>query len=170
MNASHHAALVHAANCISMRSDLLHMVENLKIAYGMSWKSSQTSWKKIGQDTRYKSLKLIDGSVYRNIPVESAETWWSYVIHRTDDVNSGGSETERPRCFWMHMIIPWNGILAVKNDGMNLKQNDCAPYECLYVSKVSFNGASTILFWSFQQLKGCIVTSIQSGVIGLLST
>jgi len=50
MNASRHAALVHAANCITLRSDLLHKVENLKSAYGTSWKLRKTSWKKIGQD------------------------------------------------------------------------------------------------------------------------
>jgi len=49
MNGSHHAASVHAANCITLRFDMLHMVKNLKIAYGMSWKSKKTSWKKKGQ-------------------------------------------------------------------------------------------------------------------------
>jgi hypothetical protein len=36
MNASRHAPLDHAANFITLRSDLLHMVENLKVAYGTS--------------------------------------------------------------------------------------------------------------------------------------
>jgi len=69
----------------------------------------------------------------------------SYAIYQTDDVNSGGSEPERPQCFWMLIIIPSNGILAVKNDSINFKQNDCAPNDCWYVSKVSINGGSTIL-------------------------
>jgi hypothetical protein len=68
-----------------------------------------------------------------------------YDIHRTDDVNSGGSETERPQCFWIPIILPSNGILAVNNDSMTFKQNDCAPNEYWYVSKVSINGASMIL-------------------------
>jgi hypothetical protein len=122
MNASLHAALVHATNCITMHLDLLHMVENLKSAYGTSWKSKKTSWKTIGQDIGFICLKLVDRSVYRNIPAESANMRWRYVVYQTDDVNTGGSETERPQCFWMHMIIPWNGILAVKYDGMNIKQ------------------------------------------------
>jgi len=50
MNGSRHGALVHAANCITLLLDLLHMVENLKIAYGTSWKSRETSWKKKGQE------------------------------------------------------------------------------------------------------------------------
>jgi len=57
-------------------------------------------------DIGFKCLKSVDGSVCRNIPAESAKTPWSYVIYQTDDVNTGGSETERPQCFWMHMIIP----------------------------------------------------------------
>jgi hypothetical protein len=64
------------------------------------------SWKKIGQDIGFICLKLVDGSVCCNIPAESAKTQESYVINPTDDINTGGSETERRRCFWMHMRIP----------------------------------------------------------------
>jgi hypothetical protein len=122
INASRHAASVDATNCIILHSDLLHMVENLKSAYGTSWKSRKTSWKKIGQDIGIICLTLVDGSVCRNIPAESTKTWQGYVIYPTDDVNTGGADTERPRCFWMHMIIPGNRILAVKNDGLNIMQ------------------------------------------------
>jgi len=34
-------------------------------------------------------LKLVDGSVCRNLPAESAKTRTNHVINRTDDVNSG---------------------------------------------------------------------------------
>ena len=60
-------------------------------------------------------------------------------------MNSGGSETERHQCFWIQMILPGNGILAVNNDGMTFKQNYCAQNDNWYISEVSFNGASTIL-------------------------
>jgi len=53
---------------------------------------------------------------------ECAKTRQKYVTHRTDDVNSGGFETERAQCFWIQMILPRNGILAVTNDGMTFKQ------------------------------------------------
>jgi len=106
MNTRGHAALVHAANCITLRSDLLHMVENLKNAYGTFSKLRTTSWKKIGQDIGFICLKLVDGYEYCNIPGESAKMRHSYVMYPTDDVNTGGSETERPRGFWMHIIIP----------------------------------------------------------------
>ena len=44
----------------------------------------------------------------------------------------------------MEMIIPWNVILAVKNDGKNFMQNEYAPNDFYYVSKVIVNGVSTI--------------------------
>jgi hypothetical protein len=60
-------------------------------------------------------------------------------------MNSGGSETERPQCCWKQLILPRNGFLAVNNDGMTVMQNDCAPNNGCYISKVSVNGGSTIL-------------------------
>jgi len=51
-------------------------------------------------------LTLVDRSVWCNILAESARMRRSYLIYRTDDVNCGVSETVRPGCFWMQMIIP----------------------------------------------------------------
>jgi len=99
MNASRHATLVHAANCITHHSDLLHMVENFKIACAMSWQLSKISWKKIGQDIGFICLKLVDGSVDRNIVAEGANTRQSYLIYITDDGTTDGSGTGRPQCF-----------------------------------------------------------------------
>jgi len=111
-------------------------------------------------------LKLVHQSGCHTILSESAKMWRRYVIYRTDDVNRSGSETERLWCIWIQMILPRHGILAVNNEGMTIKQNDCTLKDCWYVSKVSVNRASTILVWSFRQSKGCIVTSMQTGVIG----
>jgi hypothetical protein len=58
--------------------------------------------------------------------------------------------------------------LAVKNDSMHVKHNECTPNNFQYVSKVRSDRASTIVAWSCWQLKGCIVTSIHRGVFGLL--
>jgi len=91
------------------------------------------------------SLKLVDRSICRNVPAGSANMRRSYIIYRTHDVNSSGSDTERPGCFWIQMILPRNGITAVNNDCMIVKKNDCAPNDWWYVPKVSVNGASTIL-------------------------
>ena len=83
-------------------------------------------------------------------------------------MNIGGSETERPGCFWIQMILPTHRILAFNNDGMTFKQNNFATKDSWYVPKVSIKGASTILVCSFRQSKGCIVTSIQRGKVGRL--
>jgi hypothetical protein len=74
MNASRHAAIVHATNCITLRPDLQHMIENLKSADGTLLKSRKTSWKTVGQDIGFVCLKLVDGSVCRNLLAESAKT------------------------------------------------------------------------------------------------
>ena len=61
--------------------------------------------KKKVRKSRSLCLKLVDGSVCRKLPAESAKMRRSYIIYWTNDVNSGGSETERPQCFWMEKII-----------------------------------------------------------------
>jgi len=113
-------------------------------------------------------LKLGDGSLCCNSLGESTKTRWSYVIYWTDDTNSGGSDTERPQCVWMQMIIPRTGTFAVNNDGLNLQQSNCPPNNCWYVCTVSVNGVSTILVSSFRESKSCKVTSIERGDIGWL--
>ena len=90
-------------------------------------------------------LKLVDGSVCCNLPAESAKMRRSYIIYRTDYLNIGDTETERPRCFWIQIILPGHGVLAVNNHGLTFKQNDCTLSDCWYVSKVSVSGATTIL-------------------------
>jgi hypothetical protein len=50
MNASRHAALVNAAHYLTLRTNLLHMVKIVKIAYDPSCKSSKLSRKKNGQE------------------------------------------------------------------------------------------------------------------------
>jgi len=44
MNDNWHGAYNHASNCITLCTDLVHMVQILKIAYGRSWKSRRMSW------------------------------------------------------------------------------------------------------------------------------
>jgi hypothetical protein len=59
-------------------------------------------------------------------------------------VNSGGKETERPRCFQIEMIPPSNSILYVNNDGISFERNDCAMNDYWYVAEVSVTGVSII--------------------------
>jgi hypothetical protein len=50
MTGSRHAAFGHAADCITLQADLLNIINILKNAYSMSWKSKKTNWKKKDQD------------------------------------------------------------------------------------------------------------------------
>jgi len=45
-------AFLHAFTDIALRLALVHMVEILKIAYGMSWKSRRRSWIRNGGTLR----------------------------------------------------------------------------------------------------------------------
>jgi len=50
MDDSFQAALIYAANNITLHSDLLHKVETFKIAYGTSWKLRGMSRIRNGED------------------------------------------------------------------------------------------------------------------------
>ena len=50
LNDDHHAAFIHASNWITLRTDLVHMLEIFKFAYGTSWKSGRKSWMRKGEE------------------------------------------------------------------------------------------------------------------------
>jgi len=102
----------------------------------------QAGKRKIGKSGTL-SPELVDRTLCRKIPAEGTKTRSSYVIYRTDDLNCSGSDTERPRCFWIQMIPPRNGITAVNTESITVKKNDYKPNDWWYVSKVSVNVAST---------------------------
>jgi len=54
INDDRHAAFIHASTCITLCTDLVHMVEILKIAYGRSWKLRRKSWMNNGQEIGLK--------------------------------------------------------------------------------------------------------------------
>jgi len=100
-------------------------------------------------------LKLVDGSVCRNLPAESAEMPGNHVIVPTDDVNSGAEGAVSAVALSASQIrsqslasVPApkkmvKTYLTVNNDVMTVMQNGNEPNDCWYVSKVSVNGAST---------------------------
>jgi len=67
--------------------------------------------------------QLVDESICHELPAESAAMRCAYIIHRSVEVYGGGSGTERPRSFWMQMIIDRNHRWAVNNDCMHLAYN-----------------------------------------------
>jgi hypothetical protein len=44
-----HAVFIHVSNCITLRTDLMLMVQIFEIAYGTSWKSRRRSWIRNGE-------------------------------------------------------------------------------------------------------------------------
>jgi len=71
----------------------------------------------------YKYLKLVHGLLCGKMPAESSAMRWTHVIHHSNDVYSGGSETEMSQRFWIRMIIHRNGILAAKKGSMDRMYN-----------------------------------------------
>jgi hypothetical protein len=71
----------------------------------------------------YIYLKPVDGILCRKLSGKSDKTLQTNVIHPPDDVHSGGSEPERSRRIFMHMIIHRNSIVAVNNDFMDIVYN-----------------------------------------------
>ena len=50
MNDDCHTAYDHASNCITLCTDLVHMVKMFKIAYARSWESQRMSWMRHGEE------------------------------------------------------------------------------------------------------------------------
>jgi len=50
LNDVRHVAFTHVSNCITLRTDLVRMVVIFEAAYGMSWKSSRSSWIRKGKE------------------------------------------------------------------------------------------------------------------------
>jgi len=118
-NDDHHDAFTNTSNCKTFHSDLVQMVEILKIASGRLWKSRSMSWIQ-NRWGRWAILikKLVDAGASHKLPAKIAWTWQPYFLQRSDNVYSGRSETEMPRSVWMQMIKQRNHILAVHNDCM----------------------------------------------------
>jgi hypothetical protein len=50
LNDDRRATFIHVSNCISLRTDLVHMVEIFEIAYGTSCESRRRSWIRDGEE------------------------------------------------------------------------------------------------------------------------
>jgi len=54
-NDNRHAKFTHVSNCITLRTDLVRMVEIFQSAYGTSWKSKRRSWIRNGEEVELYS-------------------------------------------------------------------------------------------------------------------
>ena len=52
LNDNCHAVFIHVFNCITLYTDLVHMVEIFEIARGTSWKSRRRSWIRNGEEVK----------------------------------------------------------------------------------------------------------------------
>jgi len=52
LNDDCHAAFIHISNCITLRTDLGHIAEIIKIVYGTSWKLRRRSRMRKGEKVR----------------------------------------------------------------------------------------------------------------------
>jgi len=50
LNDNCHAILMHVSNCITLHTDLVHMVEIFEIGCGTSWKSRRRCWIRNGEE------------------------------------------------------------------------------------------------------------------------
>jgi len=139
MNNNCHTTLIHATNSIALHSDWLHMVEIMEIFYGKSWKLRRRSWIWKGKAVRLYISKLIDGCICYKVQAESAQTRWAMDIHLTDNMYSGGSETQSPQFFLIKITIHRNHIMSVNNDYMHFGYNCWSSNDSEYVLKVSVN-------------------------------
>ena len=53
LNDNHHAAFIHVSHCITLRTDLMYVVEIFGIAYGTSWKLRRRSCISKGEEVEW---------------------------------------------------------------------------------------------------------------------
>lgn len=102
----------------------------------------------------YLYQKLLDGTICRKYPDESTETQWAYIIHHSDNMHSGNSDTNRPRIFWIEISVCRHVQLAINHEFMQFAYNWSASSDCYYVFKMNINGASTIFTLTLSAIKG----------------
>jgi hypothetical protein len=95
MNNSLHVASIHASNNRIIRSDLLHIVRSLKVAYGTLWKLRRMIWIRNVEEIGLYISETSGWNFISKLPAESAETLYTYIIHPPVEVYSGCSHTER---------------------------------------------------------------------------
>jgi hypothetical protein len=118
INDHHHVAFIHTSTCISLRSDLVHMVKNMKIAYGRSWKLRRRNWTGKVRKLGYCNQTLVYGSMCSELLAGHTGIWKPYVIYPSENMRGSGSEIQRLQSFWMQLIIHTNDMLAANNNNI----------------------------------------------------
>jgi len=79
MNDDHHAAYEHPSNSITGCTDLVYMVEMLKIGYGRSWISWRMSWMGKGEEV---GLNISKTSVRIYMWSIAGQKCWNVIVQR----------------------------------------------------------------------------------------
>ena len=79
MNDNRHTAYDHLSNCITLCTDLVHMVKMMKIAYGRSRKSRRMSWMRKGEDV---GLNISKTSVQIYMQLIAGQKRWKMIGQR----------------------------------------------------------------------------------------
>jgi len=157
---------MYASNCRTLPLDLLHMVEMLNIAYGISWKLRGMSWIRNGEEVGLyicETSRWIIYAVNSRPKVLKYVRPTSFIFQMTCIVVSQKlRDLTAFECKWSYIeTLCWRSILTA--------WILCIIVEHTMTDCMSLRWASTehqrFRVWSIQQSNGCIVTSIQRGSI-----
>jgi hypothetical protein len=95
LNNNRHVEFINVTNCITCRTDLVHMVGIFKIACGMSWKLRSRSWIRNGEEVELYLLKTSEMIYMPSITGRKRKMVIGHVISHSDSVDSSWSEIER---------------------------------------------------------------------------
>ena len=70
-NADRHAAFIYSFHCMTLRADLVHMVEIFEIAYGMWWQSKRRSPMRKGDKVELNFWNLVKWSRCQKLQAEN---------------------------------------------------------------------------------------------------
>jgi len=94
LNNNRHVEFIHVSNCITRRTDLVHIVEIVEIACGTSCKLRTRSWIRNSKEVELYLLKTSEMIYMPSIAGRKRENVIGQVISHSDSVDSSWSEIE----------------------------------------------------------------------------
>ena len=94
LNHNRHAAFIHVFNCITRRTDLVHMVEIFAIACGTSWKLRRRCWIINGEEVKLYLLITRELIYMPSTAGRKRENVIGHVISHSDSVDTSRTEIE----------------------------------------------------------------------------
>jgi hypothetical protein len=88
MNDNRHAEFIPVSNCITHRTDLVHMINIFEIACCTSWKLRKRSWIRNGEEVELYLLKTSEMIYMPPIAGRKRESVIGHVTSHSDSVDS----------------------------------------------------------------------------------